>query len=926
MAYDFDQARGTDLNRGAPRDPTRRAQMASGRVSKTMLVVALGVSTVIWLSLGILALTDADGAHRVGVLPAVWLLGIIMVVAITTAAIARPSWRGALPLLLLLVLALPWLPLPVPALFLIWTGPAAILVWGAAALCMTATLADSTIGRRGRGWLGDARRAPRVAALLAFVVFFAVRLGRTGPPTGDEPHYLVIAQSLLNDGDVSVLNNYRNGDYLRYYPGALRPHFTGMEVNGRRYSLHAPGLPALIAPAFGVGGYWAVVAWVAALVALGSALVWKAAYIFTRDSGAAWFGWASVALTAPVVLHGPLIYPDGVAGALIAGGVVALACASNQSRAAPAIERQTDDRVLPWPLVGSVGAGIAVGLLPWLHVRLALPAAFLGLAIFLRIARTFPRAGWWRDVATFAAPIVIGVGSWIAFYRIHYGSFNPAASFGTATLDVSRVPVGLLGLMADQEVGLLPNAPVHLLWLGGLWSIFKRDRRVGVELLMIVGPYAIATSAYHSWWAGASPPARFLVPIVFPFGVALAALWARQDRRGRSVSMVLLGVSVLIAAALAFGGDGVLAYSGGTGRAPVLDWLSPLVDLPRGFPSFLRAARSGMAGGSSIVVELVMPAIFWGGALLVGWIVFRALVTRLPATVSARAFAAAACFVGVFSLAVQASWSLHGGTHVLSTRGQLGLLSREDVRLRPLGVELPPLHVFPATAVRTRLALTTSPLDATARNTLLFLAEVPPGDYRLRVTRKALARGELLLGIGRNTRPVERWSLADGQIDTWSFYLPIRASTIVVTGDEEALRSVEHIAVVPAPRSHEIGPATVRARDAARYGSVVVYATDDFIWLEPEGFWIRGENQPEVVIAPDQPVAALDLDVRNVSTPNVVRLRAGGWSAYRTLDAEERWRVSMPVADLAPAIVLGVTVERGVQVRDRLLGSFVTVR
>lgn len=901
--------------------------MAPGRVSKTTLFAALCVGTAIWLSLGILALTDANGAHRVGVLPPVWLLGIIMVAAIATAAVARLSWRSGLPLLLLLVLVLPWLPLPVPALFLLWTGPAAVLAWGAAALCMAAMVADSTIGRRGRTWLGNARRAPRVAALLAFVVFFAVRLGRPGPPTGDEPHYLVIAQSLLGDGDVSVLNNYRNGDYLQYYPGALRPHFTGMEVNGRRYSLHAPGLPALVAPAFGVGGYWTVVAWVAALVALGSALVWKAAYIFTRDSGAAWFGWASVALTAPVVLHGPLIYPDGVAGALVAGGVVALACASDQSRAAPANERQTDDRGLPWPVAGSVAAGIAVGLLPWLHVRLALPAAFLGLAILLRIARTFPpRAGWWRDAAAFGAPIVISVGSWIAFYRIHYGSFNPAASFGAGTLDVSRVPVGLLGLMADQEFGLLPNAPVHLLWLGGLWSIFKRDRRHGVELLLIVGPYAIASSAYQSWWGGASPPARFLVPIVFPLGVALAALWARQDHRGRSVSLVLLGVSVLIAAALAFGGEGVLAYSGGAGRARVLDWLSPLVDLPLGFPSFFRATRTGIAGGSSIVVELVIPAVLWGGALLIGWIVFRALVTRLPATVPARIFAAAACFVGVVSLAVQAAWSRHGGTHLLSTRGQLGLLSREDVRLRPLGVQMPPLHVFPATEVRTRLALTTSPLDATARNTLLFLAEVPPGDYRLRVTRKALARGELLLGIGRNTRPVERWSLVDGQIDTWSFYLPIRASTVVVTGDEEALSSVEHIALVPAPRSHAMGPAALRARDASRYGSVVVYATDDLIWVEPEGFWIRGENQAEVVITTDKPVAALDLEVRNVPTPNVVRLRTDGWSAGRTLAADERWPVSMPVADLGPAIVLGVSVERGVRVRDRLIGSFVTVR
>src|SRR6185295_2358735 len=173
-----------------------------------------------------------------------------------------------------------------------------------------------------------------------------------------------------------------------------------------------------------------------------------------------------------------------------------------------------------------------------------------------------------------------------------------------------------------------------------------------------------------------------------------------------------------------------------------------------------------------------------------------------------------------------------------------------------------------------------------------------------------LARGELVLGIGRNTRPVERWSLADALADPVPVYLPIRASTIVVTGDEEAVRSVETIALVPAPRSHDPGPPTLRARDAGRYGSAVVYATDNFVWLEPEGFWMSGEFQPEVVIATDAPRAALDVEVRNVSAPNVVRLRAGRWSAERTLAPDERWPVSMPVADLGPAIVVDVNVER----------------
>ena len=333
-----------------------------------------------------------------------------------------------------------------------------------------------------------------------------------------------------------------------------------------------------------------MVAWVAALVALGSALVWKAAYIFTRDSGAAWFGWASVALTAPVVLHGPLVYPDGVAGTLIAGGLVALACASDRSRATPAIERQTGDSVLPWPLAGLAGAGIAVGLLPWLHVRLALPAVFLGLAILLRLARPFPpRAGWWRDVAAFAVPIVICVGCWIAFYRIHYGSFNPAASFGTATLDLSRAPAGLLGLMADQEFGLLPNAPVHLLWVGGLWSIFRRDRRFAIELLLIAGPYMIASSAYQSWWGGASR-ARFLVPIGFRSGSRWRRWWARQDP-GEKREQVL-SAQVLIAAALAFGAM-VCSPTRRHGRARVLD-CSARSSFDARFPDLFIATRSGL--------------------------------------------------------------------------------------------------------------------------------------------------------------------------------------------------------------------------------------------------------------------------------------------------------------------------------------------
>ena len=83
-------------------------------------------------------------------------------------------------------------------------------------------------------------------------------------------------------------------------------------------------MPALIAPAFAIGGYWGAVVWIAALAALGSTFVWKAGYIVTRDVGAAWFAWSAVVLTAPAVLHGTLIYPDPIGGMMLAGGALAL--------------------------------------------------------------------------------------------------------------------------------------------------------------------------------------------------------------------------------------------------------------------------------------------------------------------------------------------------------------------------------------------------------------------------------------------------------------------------------------------------------------------------------------------------------------------------------------------------------------------------
>jgi hypothetical protein len=44
-------------------------------------------------------------------------------------------------------------------------------------------------------------------------------------PGGDEPHYLVVTQSLLTDHDLAIANNHARGDYLAYYQAPLKPDY-----------------------------------------------------------------------------------------------------------------------------------------------------------------------------------------------------------------------------------------------------------------------------------------------------------------------------------------------------------------------------------------------------------------------------------------------------------------------------------------------------------------------------------------------------------------------------------------------------------------------------------------------------------------------------------------------------------------------------
>ncbi len=875
-------------------------------MSVATLLTALGAGIAIWLSFGSLGVMDAASGRRIGLLPPFWVLALSA--AATIALFCGPARlrHSAAPLRWSLLILLPWLPLPVPDVFLIWTGPVVWLTWIAIAVGALADLLRHIERRRVRFVLNP-RIAPRVACALAFVACIAVHSRQQFPPVGDEPHYLLIAQSLLVDHDLEVSNNYEQGDYLTYYAGRLWPHYARPGRDGSLYSLHAPGLPVLIAPALALGGYRGVVLWIALIGAVGSLFVWKAAYALTSDVTAAWVSWAAAALTAPAVLESTLIYPDAVAGTVLGAGVLAMLTASSLS------------------LQRAMALGFGIGLLPWLHTRFAPLAGILTIAVACRLAGT-PGGwrAWWRPLLALVSPIVVSVTGWLLFFAYVYGTFDPMAAYGgRPPLQPGHVVNGVLGLVADQEFGLIPNAPVHLLWVGGALALSRRHKRLLVELACMAVPYVLAVAAFPGWFGG-STPGRYFAPLVLPLAVTLAPLWCRQDNLGRALSMGLLTVSVLIACAFGFGSNGTLAYNAGEGRSSFLDWVAPMVNLPAGFPSYFRAVPADGPVRGSLWREFMLPLAIWAIAAIGVWSLSRWIHGRCAPDTVSRSTLAAGTLVAVFSIGVASTWQITKLPHLIATRAQLELVGREDPSTTPRGVQLVPFRIMSSAAALRRLEITTSPLDKPSAGVLLNLSEVPPGDYRLRLSLAAEPRGEISLHIGHVGGPLATWQVS-GAEDAYRIRIPIQASTLSIAGDAAAAESIRSVALVPLRHITTPWAAATRARAAARYGRSVVYAIDNRVILESDGFWVLGGRQPDVVITTDRSQPELTLQVTNVAVRNRIRVSIAGWSAARELAPDERWLVTVPLPDsLQPAIVT-VRVEEGVTAGGRLLGCHVSI-
>ena len=271
---------------------------------------------------------------------------------------------------------------------------------------------------------------------------------------GDEPHHLLAARSWVEDGDLDLSNQYAERQWREFSDRAVPT--SGTLVLGRLREPQGVGMPLAISPAYALGGARAVELAIAALTALAFVLAAALARRIVPEP------WASGACWWP---------------------------ASRRPRwRRPPPSRRSRSRRPCWPggavhgpgararaAADAYGAGLMLGLLPWLDPALAVA----GLPIAVCLVR-WTLAQRRRLVALTTAELLLG--SLVFYARLNetlFGGPLPSAARAGPAEDAAsiaeRAP-NLLGLWLDPAAGLLRWAPVLALAFAGAWLLLRSRR------------------------------------------------------------------------------------------------------------------------------------------------------------------------------------------------------------------------------------------------------------------------------------------------------------------------------------------------------------------------------------------------------------------------------------------------------------------
>lgn len=358
-----------------------------------------------------------------------------------------------------------------------------------------------------------------VYCLCALAALFYWQRTNFNSVTGDEPHYLVMANGVARHAALEQTVPYteafkpgQNGKFGLAESDGFQPEQTHTVRGANGYfNVHNLGLPALLAAPFLLDGIVGAKLLMILFGGLVVVLSWKVAGLYTAEPKIRWFAVLAASVAYPLIPAGSQIYPEILAGALSLLGLYWFVTTH---------KRRGAGRELLLTL--------AIVYLPWLQIKFGLTCAVLVVAVAAKIY------GESKDVTRVARIFALAAISCLVLAAYNFYAFGKVSgpyTGGAVEVSMTSLMV-LMGLLFDQNHGVLMQNPVNFLGLLAIGGLYRTDRRFALLWTAVFLSMIVPNAMHPNWYGGWSFSGRFgwAAAIVFMIPT-LRVLIALANRR-----------------------------------------------------------------------------------------------------------------------------------------------------------------------------------------------------------------------------------------------------------------------------------------------------------------------------------------------------------------------------------------------------------
>ncbi len=345
--------------------------------------------------------------------------------------------------------------------------------------------------------------------------------------SGDEPNYLLAADSLYDDHDIDLANQYADQDWFHFYSKTEHPRLKlgiygryGKQGKDHIYPINLPGVSVLTLPFYALGrllGGKALTFLLKGSLSVWAALLGVQLFLFAEErwkrARLSLALWALYAFSAPVFFYAVHIYPE-----------VPIAFMSLLIYRKVSSERPL--RPVLYPVLGCLLAtffwfGVKYNIIFW-------PLLLVAVYHLWKTHRARLR------LAAFLAFPLLSTALFYLYVHGLYGTFSPFSIYeGVMSAEQFRewrqmimgIPLrqrldAFLDYFLDQRDGLLLYSPVFAFAFLGFIEMFRKAKREFFALAFIAVPFVL-NYGFFTHRQGYSPQGRVLMPVSWVAAVAI---------------------------------------------------------------------------------------------------------------------------------------------------------------------------------------------------------------------------------------------------------------------------------------------------------------------------------------------------------------------------------------------------------------------